>query len=186
MFLPYVSGNPDAVNEWNALVEQFAGKPVQFAWIAGEDESTLLPFLKEHPVQGWLFHDPDGATGRSYGLELAQPVIVGADRRIVGFDGGFRPRAEVVDAVLENRITTTPPKPTRESFRAFSESKLVLLSPKPQRMPRPDYHRPDFSPSYSVMLPRRKTNWGAGISPEWIFGACKASLSGAYSPRCWT
>ncbi|MGD1094155.1 MAG: redoxin domain-containing protein [Bryobacteraceae bacterium] len=68
-FLPYVSGNPDAVNRWNALIEQFAGKPVQFAWITGEKESTLLPFLQEHPIKGWLFHDPEGATARSYGLK---------------------------------------------------------------------------------------------------------------------
>jgi uncharacterized protein (TIGR03435 family) len=162
MFLPYVSGNPHVVSEWNALVEKFAGKPVQFMWITDEDESALLPFLQDHPIQGWVFHDPDGATGRSYGLESPQPVIIGADRRIVGFDGGIVPREEVVNAVLEDRITTTPPQPTRESFRAFSESKPVLLSPEPQRMPRPDEHRPDFPPSYAVHVAPAKDELGGG------------------------
>lgn len=104
MFLPYVTGNPDAVSRWNALVEQFARKPVQFAWITDEDESALLPFLKEQPIQGWVFHDPDRATARAYGLELPQFVIVGADRTIVGFDGLVEPRAEVIDAVLETAL----------------------------------------------------------------------------------
>jgi uncharacterized protein (TIGR03435 family) len=162
MFLPYVTGNPDAVNRWNALVEQFTRKPVQFAWITDEDESVLLPFLKEHPIQGWVFRDPDGATGRAYGLELPQLVIVGVDRTIVGFDGLVEPRAEVIDAVLENRITTTSPKPTLESLRVFSVSKLLRLSPEPVRMPRPDDHRPDFSPSYTVHVAPAKDQLGGG------------------------
>jgi len=125
---PYVSGNLNLVNQWNTLVEQFAGKPVQFVWIAGEKESDLLPFLQEHPMRGWVFYDPDNSTGRSYGLEDPQAVIIGADRRIIGFDRGSPlPSGEVINAVLSDRITTTPPKPTLEGVKAFDASGRVLL-----------------------------------------------------------
>jgi hypothetical protein len=68
-FLPYVSGNPDLVKKWNALVAQFKGEPIQFVWLAGEREDTLLPFLKDHPIEGWAFLDPNHETGRGYGLD---------------------------------------------------------------------------------------------------------------------
>jgi uncharacterized protein (TIGR03435 family) len=143
MFLPYVSGNPEIVTKWNALVEQFADKRVQFAWITGEKESTLLPFLKEHSIKGWLFHDPDGATGRAYGLESPQPVIIGADRTIVGFDGEFLPSVETINAVLGKRTTN-------------------ILSSEPKKMPRPQDHRPDFSPSYAVHIAPAKDEFDGG------------------------
>ncbi len=150
---PYVSGNLNLVGEWNTLVGQFAGKPVQFVWVAGEKESTLLPFLQQHPMQGWVFHDPDKSTGRSYGLEQPQAVIIGVDRRIVGFNRGSPlPSEDLIKAVLSDRITLIPPKPTLEGLKAFSESGRVLLSAEPERMSQPNDHRPDFSPSYTVHI----------------------------------
>ncbi|HEY6273430.1 MAG TPA: redoxin domain-containing protein, partial [Terriglobales bacterium] len=67
---PDTSHNLQSVTLWNALVEQFADKPVQFVWITGEEESTLLPWLNQHPVKGWVFHDPSGHSSQSYGLAL--------------------------------------------------------------------------------------------------------------------
>ncbi len=162
MFLPYVSGNLEIVTKWNALVEQFADKRVQFVWITGEKESTLSPFLKQHSIKGWLFHDPDGATGRAYGLETPQTVLISMDRRIVGFDEGFVPRAETIDAALENRITTIRPTPTLENFRALAQNRQVMLSPEPRQMSRPQDHRPDFSPSYAVHIAPAKDELGGG------------------------
>ena len=105
-FYPDTSHNLQSVSRWNSLVEQFADTPVQFAWITAEEESTLLPWLHEHPVKGWVFHDPDGATGRSYGMELPAGVIIGNDRGIVGFDQMIVPTARTLNAALEGRITT--------------------------------------------------------------------------------
>ena len=99
---PYISGNPELVEQWNAMIERFAGRPVQFVLVTGEKDSTLLPFLEEHPIGGWVLQDPDGATGRAYGLEMPEAIIIGADRLIVGFDHGILPRADVVGAVLAN------------------------------------------------------------------------------------
>ncbi len=118
---------------------------MQFAWIEGEDEATLLPFLKEHSIEGWLFHDPDHGTGRSYGLESPQPVIIGMNRKIVGFDREFLPSAETINAVLGSRTANT-------------------LSAEPQRMPRFEDHRPDFSPSYAVHIAPSKEDSGGNSS----------------------
>ena len=161
-FLPYVSGNPDVVKKWNALVTQFKGEPIQFVWIVGEKETTLLPFLKDHPIEGWVFLDPDKETGQAYGLETPEPVIIGSDRRILGFDGAMMPSEELLNAVLGDRITTTPPKPTPEGLKAFAESGRMLLSAEAHAMPRFEDKRPNFTPSYKVHIEKARDESGGG------------------------
>ncbi len=148
---PYVSANPELVEQWNAMIERFAGRPVQFVLVAGEKDSTLLPFLEEHPIGGWVLQDPDGATGRAYGLEMPEAIIIGADRLIVGFDHGILPRADVVGAVLAN--------PERSG---------ELLSKEAERMPREEDHRPNFAPSYEVHIaPAHDDNGGNFAAPDY-------------------
>ena len=159
---PDTSHNPDARSRWNALVEQFAGRAVQFVWITGEDETSLVPWLAEHPLQGWVLHDPKDETGRSYGMEIPSAVIIGADRKILGFDAAMVPQAETVTAALEGRITTTPPKQNMAEFKAFMESRKVLLAAEPQRMARPDDHKPGFPASYTLHVTLTKNEPGGG------------------------
>lgn len=141
---PYVSGNPELVDKWNAMVEQFAGKPVQFVLVTGEKDATLLPFLEEHPIGGWVLHDPEGATGRAYGLEMPTAILIGADRLILGFGRDVRPSEDVVSAVLADRVSGS-----------------AKLSAEAPRMPRAQDHRPDFAPSYEVHIaPARSKNGG--------------------------
>ncbi len=157
VFYPGTSHNLQSVSRWNALVGQFAGKPIQFAWITGEKESTLLPWMEEHPVKGWVFYDPDGATGRAYGLEMPAAVIVGADRRIAGFDDSMLPESGTLTAALEGRITTAPPELTPAALKAFDESGMVRLQAESPRMPSPDDYKPDFPPSYTVHISPAKS-----------------------------
>ena len=147
---PDTSHNPDAIARWNTLTQQFAGRPVQFVWITGEQESSLVPWLANHPIKGWVLHDPQGETGRSYGMEMPSAVIIGADRRILGFDASMVPQAETVTAAIEGRITTNPPKRDMAEFRTFLESRKVLLAAEPMRMPRLEDHKPAFPPSYTL------------------------------------
>jgi uncharacterized protein (TIGR03435 family) len=89
-------------------------------------------------------------------------VIIGTDHRILGFDGSMMPSEELLNAVLGNRITTTPPKPTQEGLRAFAESGRVLLSAEAHPMPRFEDKRPNFTPSYTVHIEKARDESGGG------------------------
>ena len=159
VFYPDTSDNPERVKQWNAVVEKFAGKPVQFVWVTGEEDSKLLPWLNQHPVKGWVFDDPEGKTGKAYGLEDPLEVIVGTDRKITGFWRGMLPTEDQLDAVLEGRVTTTPP--THETIKAFMESRMVLLEAEPHMSPLMEDRKPHFAPSYALHVSISK---GAGRS----------------------
>jgi uncharacterized protein (TIGR03435 family) len=152
VFYPDTSHNLQSVSRWNALVERFVNRPIQFVWITGEKESSLLPWLQEHPVKGWVFRDADGSTERAYGIDMPAAVIVGADRRIVGFDESMIPDQATLTAALDGRVTTVRPRLTPSALKAFDESGLVLLSAEPPRMPRAGDNKPDFPPSYTVHI----------------------------------
>ena len=147
-FYPDTSHNLESVTAWNEVVEKFADQPVQFVWIIGEEESTLLPWLEEHPISGWVLLDSKGQTGNSYGMELPANVIVGTDRKIVGFYMGIAETESLLEAVKDGRITTT--LPNKATLKAFIESGKVHIDAEPQRMPRVDDHKPAFPPSYAV------------------------------------
>jgi hypothetical protein len=159
---PYVSGNPHLVQEWNERAAQFEGKPVQFLWVASEAQDTLLPFLKANPVKGWLFNDLEGRTTRAYGIERPQPVIIGADGRIAGFDEGMVPREEALNAVLEGRVTHDRPEATPKAFRQFAANGKVLLDPEPRRLEPAEDHRPKHSPSETVHISPASTPTAGG------------------------
>jgi hypothetical protein len=145
-FFPDTSHNLPSVSRWNALVEKFSGQPIQFVWITGEKESSLLPWLQEHPIQGWVFHDPDKATGRAYGMEMPAAVIIGNDRRIIGFDRARVPEAATLAAALEGRP--------------------LHLNAEPPRMPGTDDHKPDFPPSYAVHISPAKSQDSGDFSSD--------------------
>jgi uncharacterized protein (TIGR03435 family) len=147
-FMPDTSHNPQVVTRWNDLVEKFSDQPIQFLWITGEGESTLLPWLEEHPISGWVLLDSTGRTGNAYGMEIPENVIVGADRRIVGFYMGTTETESLLEAVKDGRTTTT--RPDKATLKAFMESGKVLIDAEPQRIPRLDDHRPAFPPSNTV------------------------------------
>ena len=152
VFLPLMSRNPQQVDLWNELVERFAARPVQLVLITKEPESTLLPWLAQHPMSGWLLYDPAGSTGRAYGLEMPNTVYIGTDRKIIAFSHGFVPRDEELNAVLDGRVRTEPVKPDPASLREFAKNGKVLLQAEPSRMPRLDDNKPKFPPSYEVHI----------------------------------
>ncbi len=147
-FYPDTSHNLESVTAWNDVVEKFADQQIQFVWITGEGESTLLPWLEEHPISGWVLLDSKGQTGNAYGIEIPVNVIVGADRKIVGFYMGITETEDLLEAIQDGRITTT--RPDKTTLKAFLESGKVHIDAEPQRMLRTDDHRPAFPPSYSV------------------------------------
>jgi peroxiredoxin len=182
VFYPDIPDNPEWVTRWNAVVEKFAGKPVQFVWVTGEEDSKLLPWLNQHPVKGWVFDDPEGKTGKAYGLEEPPEVIVGADRKIVGFSWTMLPMEEQLNAVLEGRVTTTPP--THETIKAFMESRMVLLKAEPPKMPGIEDRTPHFAPSHAlhVSISKRESRYCEWRRLHW---AARFSAEGCYYLRVW-
>ena len=110
-FFPDTSHNPEPVAAWNARVDQYAGRHVQFVWITGEDRRTLMPALARHPIKGWVLYDPDGSTAKAFGLDMPVNVFIGPNRKIVGFQEGIIPDEQTLNAVLEGRVVLTRPTP---------------------------------------------------------------------------
>jgi uncharacterized protein (TIGR03435 family) len=184
VFLPLMSRNPQQVDLWNALVDRFAARSVQLVLITKEPEPTLLPWLAQHAVSGWLLYDPAGSTARAYGLEIPNTVYVGTDRKIIAFSHGFVPRDDELNAVLDGRIRTEPVKPDPALLRKFAKSGKVLLQAEPSRMPRPGDNKPKFPPSYEVHIaPSRTLGTTSTSAPDyWSMGGfdLKAIVARAY------
>ena len=184
VFLPLVSRNLQQVDLWNGLVDRFAARPVQLVLITQEKESTLLPWLAQHPVNGWLLYDPTGSTGRAYGLEMPNTVYVGTDRKIIAFSHGFVPRDQELNAVLDGRIRTEPVKPDPASLREFAKSNTVPLQAEPSRMPSHEDNKPKFPPSYEVhIVPSTTLGTTSTSAPDyWSMGGfdLKSIVARAY------
>jgi peroxiredoxin len=163
-FFPDTSHNPKAVADWNARVDQFARRHVQFVWITGEERGTLMPALARHPIKGWVLYDPDGSTAKAFGLDIPGNIYIGANRNIIGFEEGYVPDEPTLNAVLEGRIALT--RPTPATMTSFRENNLVALDSVPARMPRAEDHRPHFAPSYAVHITpsvgNMRGNFGGG------------------------
>src|SRR5581483_4200423 len=149
-FFPDTSHNREPVAEWNARVDEFAGRHVQFVWITGEDKRTLMPALEKHPIKGWVLYDREGATAKAYGLDMPVNVYIGPDGRIVGFQQGSVPDEETLNAVLDGRVVLT--RPTAATLKEVREGNLVALDSAPARMPRAADYRPQFAPSDTVHI----------------------------------
>lgn len=160
-FCPNTTANPAPVARWNAMVQQFAAQPVHFLWITAEDESALLPWLTENPVDGWVLHDSTHRAARSFGLETPQSVIVGPNCRILGYDH-LQCSEQTVRAAVEGRTTTIRPKLGLAAIKEFAAAGRVLLQAEPTVRPQPGDHRPKFQPSYRLHVSPSQHDSAAG------------------------
>jgi uncharacterized protein (TIGR03435 family) len=149
-FFPDTSHNPQPVAEWNARVDQYAQRHVQFVWITGEDKRTLMPALPQHAIKGWVLYDPDGSIAKAFGLDMPVNVYIGPNRKIIGFQVGAIPDEQTLNAVLEGRVVLT--RPTPATIKSFRESSLVALDSVPARMRSAEDYRPQFAPSTTVHI----------------------------------
>ena len=69
----------ERIPHWNALVEKFKGRPIQFIAISPEEEEVVRAFLAKRPMAGWIVMDPSDETFNAYGIEsVPQTVLVDA------------------------------------------------------------------------------------------------------------
>jgi uncharacterized protein (TIGR03435 family) len=162
-FLRPVSINEQAVTRWNELVEQFADRPVNFVWIATEEEETLEPFLKAHPIRGWLALDPEEDSYKAYGIEGAGGVLIDPHGIIIGFTS-MNPEANQIQAVLDGRAIAIKGDPTEAQMDAFFKGNLVRVNAEPDRVPPPP-QKPDLPPpSEEVHIAPSETHGNTGSS----------------------
>ena len=84
------------MNETNALIS-FRASPCNSFGLPPEKESSLEPWLAQHFLKGVVLFDPDGATGRAYGIERPVAVLIGPDGRIIGFDREMVPSEDTLN-----------------------------------------------------------------------------------------
>ncbi len=115
---------------WNKAVHDCAHKPVQFVFVTKRAEASLRGWLPDHPVKGWLLHDPDATTARAFGMEMEGFVFVDRGHRVAGFDRGWTPNVFKIDAMLAGRTASFDVEPFRQHRKPdVAPSNEVYVSP---------------------------------------------------------
>jgi uncharacterized protein (TIGR03435 family) len=149
-FLGPVTANGQAIERWNETIAALRVQPVQFIWVAREPWSKVEPFLKAHPVDGWLLIDESRQIARSWGFDESGGIaIIEPSGRIAGFTQ-FVGAAELSDLIA---------------------GKQVRLDPEPSRPPMPHLStKPDLPPSLDVHISPSKTEGTESAAGEdyWV------------------
>jgi uncharacterized protein (TIGR03435 family) len=166
-FFPAVTANESLVSRWNQLVAGFAGQPVQFVWIATENQPSLDTWLETHPVSGCLLLDPLGATAQAYGAEFGG-AIIDANGRVAGFTF-MMPEEKQIKAVQEGRAMAIQGDAGDSQMDALLAGRVVRLDSEPHRTPTPlPVHKPDIPPSLEAQISPSKTNGTVeSQGPDW-------------------
>jgi uncharacterized protein (TIGR03435 family) len=168
-FLPNVTANAQAIGRWNDLIAKFAGSPVQFIWIASEKWSAVEPFLRDHPMNGWLLIDEKNDAARAYGCEMGESVIVDPSGKIVGFIRFLDPRQ--LSGILDGKAVAIARDAGDDQVVKLLADGKVRLESEPEQLPVPRIPvKPDIPPSYEVHISPSKTNGTEGDSgpDHWV------------------
>ncbi len=159
-FLP-LTPNVQGVTRWNDLIAKFADQPVQFVWVATEPWSAIEPFLRDHPIDGWLLIDEKRELARAWQGDSGGNVIVDPTGRIAGFT--FIVQAEQVAGILAGKAVAIPrDTPDDQVFKLLAEDKVRLESEQ-ERFDRPVVsEKPDIPASYEVHITASTTKGTVG------------------------
>lgn len=161
-FLP-VTPNAQAIDRWNDLIAKFRDQPVQFVWIASEEWSKVQPFLRDHPMNGWLLIDEKKDAAREYGGERGGDVIVGPSGKIVGFTSFADPQQ--LAGILDGKAVAIARGTADDQVFKLLEGGKVRLETEPERWETPHAaDKPNIAPSYEVHISPSKTNGTDGSS----------------------
>lgn len=168
-FLPNVTANAQAIGRWNDLIANFADASVQFIWIASERWSVVEPFLRDHPMNGWLLIDEKNDAAHAYGCEMGESVIVDPLGKIAGFTQFLDPRQ--LSGVLDGKAVAIARGTEDEQVMKLMEGGKVRLESEPEQFPVPRMPvKPDIPPSYEVHISPSKTKGTEGDSgpDHWV------------------
>lgn len=162
-FLPRVTANAQAICRWNELIAQFRDRPVRFIWIASEPWQAVQPFLREHPMNGWLLIDEKNEAARAYGCEMGGNVIVDPSGKIVGFTTFLV--SQQLTGVLDGKAVAIALETADDQIFKLLEGGKARLETEPQRWQVPHApEKPNIAPSYEVHISPSKTNGTEGYS----------------------
>jgi uncharacterized protein (TIGR03435 family) len=162
-FLPPVTPNAQAIGQWNKTIAQFRDRPVQFVWIASENWSVVQPFLREHPMDGWLLIDEKNDAARAFGCEMGGDVIIDPSGNIAGFTLFLDPQQ--LAGVLDGKAVAIARGTEDDQVFKLLEGGKVRLEAGPERMDPPrSPEKPDIAPSYEVHISPSNTKGTDGSS----------------------
>jgi uncharacterized protein (TIGR03435 family) len=156
-FLSNITANAQAIGIWNEMIARFADKPVQFLWIASERWSAVQPFLREHPMNGWLLIDEKNEGEHAYGCEFGIDAIIDPSGNITGFTTFLDP--ELLASILDGKAVAIPRGAEDDEVGKLLAGGKVRLDSEPKdfgasSMPA----KPDIPPSYEVHITPSKAN----------------------------
>lgn len=162
-FLP-IRVNLQAIARWNDLSLKFQDKPVQFVWVGSEPWPEVEPFIKEHPIDGWLLIDEKREIAAAYGV-LGQVVIIDPSGRIAGFTWFLD--AHQLSAILDGNAVAISQDTGDDQVMKLLAGGRIRLEDEPDRLPDPAAVpvKPDVPPSYEVHISpssTKGTNSSAG------------------------
>jgi uncharacterized protein (TIGR03435 family) len=167
-FLP-VTPNTQAIARWNDLIARFSGQPIQFVWISYEPSSAAEPFLRDHPMGGWLLIDEKRDIARAYGVTFGDDVVIDPSGRIAGFTPSL-PEEQLKSILAGNAVAIPRHTPDDQVFKLLTKGKVRLES-EPQRFDPPRAsEKPNIPPSYEVHITASTTKGiNASAGPDfWV------------------
>jgi uncharacterized protein (TIGR03435 family) len=139
-FLTSVTANAQAVDRWNEMNAKFADQGIQFVWVASEKWSAVEPFLREHPMNGWLLIDEKEELALAYGCYPGGEAVIDSSGKVAGFT-----------SFLEAGDLTS-----------FLAGKGALKSEPVRFDSPPAIEKPDFPPSEEVHISASKSQGTEG------------------------
>lgn len=97
---------------WNALVERFKDRPVEFIAITYEDADTVASFLEKRPVGGWVGLDHGGVTFNAFGVESVPQTVLVDEKGIIRAITSIHSLTEaVIERLIDGREVDLPGRP---------------------------------------------------------------------------
>ncbi|HKW99377.1 MAG TPA: TIGR03435 family protein [Bryobacteraceae bacterium] len=100
----------EAIPHMNALADQFKNRPIEFLSLTDEAEDKVREFLKDHPIEGVVALDPNGAIERRYDVRGVPTIVLITESGKVAAitDEALRITRAVLEELLDGREIDLP------------------------------------------------------------------------------
>jgi uncharacterized protein (TIGR03435 family) len=103
----------DAIRHLNELADQFAGRPMRFLSVTGEEQAVVEKFLKLRPIRGSVGFDHGDRLLHAYGFDgIPVTVLIDAHGKVAGITSPDNLNAKVLEGLLAGNRLKLPPIPS--------------------------------------------------------------------------